>query len=244
MRSIAAAVLIVAGMTATAHAGRSYYGWLYGVEVLPERSVELQTWVLERDNLGDAHRKVTSWWIGPLVGVTDQLELAFPVETRWLVADGMNPSYTFERYGAELRYRFVTQDPVDAPAFAPLGRLAVKRDVTSRDATVLEADLVAAYESGRFHALADAGFFGEISGDRGNHFEMRPGAGISIRAVEDLRFGVEGYGEISMDSAGDTWFAAGPNLAWTHGRFWLSAAYGIGITGIKAAPRFMWGVLF
>ena len=35
----------------SASAGRTYYGWLYGTEVMPERGVELQTWVLEKDNL-------------------------------------------------------------------------------------------------------------------------------------------------------------------------------------------------
>jgi len=33
-------------------------------------------------------------------------------------------------------------------------------------------------------------------------------------------------------------------MAYTHGRFWLSAAYGIGIVNIKAAPRILWGVAF
>ena len=38
--------------------------------------------------------------------------------------------------------------------------------------------------------------------------------------------------------------AVGPNLAWSHGRTWLSAAYGIGIYHIRDAPKLNWGIAF
>ena len=44
--------------------------------------------------------------------------------------------------------------------------------------------------------------------------------------------------------AGETWAVVGPNMAVTHGRFWFSAAFGIGIYHINYAPRLIWGVLF
>jgi hypothetical protein len=226
-----------------AAAGRTHYGWLYGTEVMPERGVEIQNWLQERNFLGDTDLRETLFWWGPLVGVTDQLELALPMEITWDVADGAESNFTFRRYGIEGRYRFVTQDPEDAPPFAPLVRFGIKRDVVVRDRTIVEVDLVASYESGRLHLLADAGIVGAIDPDD-THFEARPGAGISFRAVGDLRFGAEVFSELSFDSGGESWAAAGPNVAWTHGRFWLSAAYGIGLYNIRTAPRFMWGVLF
>jgi hypothetical protein len=236
-----AAVILVPG---TARAGRSYFGWLYGTEVLPERGVELQSWILEEDNQQPNHSKESDLWWGPLIGVTDQLELALPVEMGWQVADGQAPSFTLQRYGVEARYRFVTQDPVDAPDFVPLVRVAVKRDVVERDALRVEGDLVASYQSGRVFALVDAGYIGQFrSGE--THQEIRPGAGVSVQVVGDLRLGVEAYAELGLDSnEGESWAVVGPDLAWTHGRFWLSAAYGIGVYQIKAAPRMMWGVLF
>jgi hypothetical protein len=226
-----------------AAAGRTYYGWLYGTEVMPERGVELQNWIQERNRLGDNDLRETLFWWGPLVGVTDQLELALPMEITWDVADGAESNFTFRRFGIEARYRFVTQDPEDAPPFAPLVRFAVKRDVVARDRAIVELDLVASYESGRMHLLADAGIVGAIDRDD-THFEARPGAGISFRTTGDLRLGAEVYAELSLDSGGVTWAAAGPNIAWTHGRFWLSGAFGIGIYNIRAAPRVMWGILF
>jgi len=41
----------------TPHAGRTFYGWLHGTEVVPEHGVELQSWIDERNvqfnSLGD-----------------------------------------------------------------------------------------------------------------------------------------------------------------------------------------------
>lgn len=239
---VAIAVIVIGHGNASA--GRTFYGWLYGTEVMPERGVELQTWVLEKDNLGDGHKRETSVWWGPLIGVTDQLELALPIEFEWTSLDGVGSSFTLRRFGVEARYRFVTQDPENAPAFAPLLRVAVKRDVTTRDAVVAEADLVASYESGPVHALVDLGVAGQIkSGDA--VFEVRPGAGVSVKVTDELRLGAEGYFEYNLkEGAGENWAAVGPNMAWTHGRFWLSGAALIGIDNIKFAPRFMFGVAF
>jgi len=242
----ALAVLVVSGLVAvapgTADAGRSQYGWLYGTEVMPERGAELQSWVGERN--GHNNNQETSLWWGALVGVTDKLELAFPVEFIWLRTDaGMPATFTVDKFGVEARYRLVTQDPEQAPAFAPLLRVAVKRDVTIRNVTRGEADFVASYQKGRFHALVDAGFIADISPDS-QHYEFRPGAGVSIQVKGDLRLGGEIYSELSLDDKGTSWAGAGPNLAWTHGRFWLSASYLVGIHKINNAPRAVWGIAF
>jgi len=226
-----------------ASAGRTYYGWLYGTEVLPERGAELMSWVAEENDLEDeAHASETRWWIGPLIGINDQLELALPVEIAWGRDDATPGHTTFDRFGAELRYRLVSSDPVDAPPLVPLVRVAVKRSVTARDTTMPEADFVVSYESGIVHVLADVGGYGELSSSK-QHFEIRPGAGVSIRTVGDLRFGAEVHAEFTLDQ-GSSWAIVGPNMAWSHGRSWLSAMYGIGFYGIKDAPKVQWGIAF
>jgi hypothetical protein len=237
------AVLVAA--PGSAHAGRTFYGWLYGSEVMPERGVELQSWITEENFKGRAE---TNWLFGPQVGITDQLELGMPLEVDWFRVDatGMTPEIVgtkFSRFGLEARYRFVTQDPVDAPALAPLVRVGVKRLIGNRDGVRPEADLVVSYETGIVHVLVDLGFVAEIDKDD-QKYEFRPGAGVSVLAVEDLRFGAEFYSELKSD--GGSWLIAGPNLAWTHGRFWLSSAFGIGLVQdrIKTAPRIQWGIAF
>ena len=251
MRTALAFLIVASLVPRSAHAGRSFYGWLYGTEVLPERGVELQTWVLETNGKYGTTADTSSVWWGPLVGVTDQLELSLPVELLWQGATDPQgtggaataPAFTFKRFGLEARYRLVPSDPVDAPALVPLIRAAVKRDVTDRDSVVVEGDAVVSYEIGAVHALIDLGVFGDLkSSDR--RWDVRPGAGVSVAVTSELRVGAEAYVELDTRSRSGSWAIVGPNLAWTHGRFWLSGAFGIGVYHMSTAPRLMWGIAF
>lgn len=248
MRTALAFLIFACVVPRAAHAGRSFYGWLYGTEVLPERGVELQTWILETNGKYGKSSDTSSIWWGPLIGVTDQLELSLPVEMLWQsgdAAEGMtpSPSFTFQRFGLEARYRLAPSDPVEAPAFVPLISAAVKRDVTIRNAVIVEADAVASYDVGAVQALIDVGVFGELKSSGGD-WSLRPGAGVSVAVTSELRLGAEAYVDLSFDSASDSWAIVGPNLAWTHGRFWLSGSFGIGVYHVTTAPRVMWGIAF
>lgn len=237
-------------LTGTAYAGRTYYGWLLGTDVQPQRGVELMSSIYEEREEGDGEAR---WWGGPLVGVTDRLELGLPLE---LASVGSTPT-RLDRYGLDLRYRLASADPVDAPAVVPLLRAGVDRIIGPDNAFAAHADLVMSYTLGRLQVLAEAGGCVERIGDV-HRRQLRPGAGISIRAVDDLRLGAEVYAELAlhgtdgavarsttMQTDGDgSWVIVGPNLAWSYGRFWVSAAYGVGITGIDSAARTQWGVAF
>jgi hypothetical protein len=242
-------VVLTAALVAApgaAHAGRTFYGWLYGSEVMPERGAELQSWITEHNF---ENRVETNWLFGAQVGVTDQLELGFPLEIDWsrdtdpVTGAVTSVSTRFARFGMEARYRFVTQDPEDAPALAPLVRVGVKRLILDRDAVQPEADFVISYESGVVQVLADLGFVAQLGPDV-QEFQFRPGAGVSVLAVDDLRFGAEVLAELR--SEGKSWVIAGPNVSWTHGRFWISGVFGIGLVQdrIKTAPRVQWGIAF
>jgi hypothetical protein len=239
------AVLLVACLLPrTASAGRSFYGWLYGTEVMPERGVELQTWIVEENDKYATHVKEDSLWVGPVVGITDQLELSLPLEMEWTVSDTTpTPSFTVRRFGIEARYRLAPQDPAEATPLVPLVRVAAKRDVTVRDDVRLEADGVVSYDAGRLNVLVDIGFISDVQSSN-THSELRPGAGLSIRAVGDLRVGAEVYSELSLDARRESWALIGPDLSWTHGRFWVSGAFGVGIYHVRTAPRVMWGIAF
>jgi hypothetical protein len=237
---------LVLAAPATAHAGRTFYGWLYGTEVMPERGAEIQTWVSDESDLTEEnHADETTWLVQPAIGITDQLELVLPVDFVWSKTPMPGSAHTaFESYGAELRYRLVTQDPEDAPPFAPLVRFALKRLVTDRETLRPEADVVMSYQSGIVHTLVDLGAIGEISQDN-HHFEVRPGAGVSIEVVDQLRLGAEAYAEVKLDdNGGSTWAIVGPNMAWSHGRTWISASFGVGVYNIKDTGRLQWGIAF
>lgn len=242
--SVLALVFVAGGMAApgAAEAGRTPYGWLEGTEVLPERGAEIQTWITEENGKpNDVHDTALLWTAQ--IGVTDRLEVSFPVELLRRAVGDAPAAFGLSRFGAQARYRLVSQDPVDAPALAPLVRVAVKRDVNVRDLVRAEAGLALSFQSGRIQALAELGGAAELTRDS-SHTELRPGGGVSVRVVGDLRLGAEAFGQISLDSQRPTWLIAGPNLAWTHGRAWVSAAFGIGLYQIDTAPRVIWGILF
>jgi hypothetical protein len=244
VRTAMALLLVACWLPRTAHAGRVAYGWLYGTEVMPERGVELETWILEENDKYGSNIKETSLWWGPVVGITDQLELSLPIEMEWTTSNTMTAaSFTFRRFGIEARYRLAPQDPVEATSVVPLLRVAAKRDVSKRDAVRLEADGVVSYDIGRVNVLIDIGVVGDLqSGTR--HTELRPGGGLSVRTAGELRIGAEAYSELSLDARRESWAVVGPNIAWTHGRFWASGAFGIGIYHVRTAPRVMWGIAF
>src|SRR5512147_2708649 len=135
LRCTVAVTVAVIALTGSASAGPSRHAWLYGTEVLPERQVEIETWVQEEDGKGDDHADETLWWVAPVVGLTDQVELAIPFEVVSESSDAApEPRVAFEHYGVELRWRLVTSDPVEAPAVVPLLRVGIKRLPGERDA--------------------------------------------------------------------------------------------------------------
>jgi hypothetical protein len=234
-----AGLAVLAMAPRPAHAGATDFGWLYGTEVMPERGIELQTWLAEENRLDDAGRE-TQWWLGPSIGLTDRLELVLPVQINHDFGGGFTYNGLWS-YGAELRYRFVTPDPVDRPAFAPLVRVAVNRMVYTPGAVDVQADLVGSYEAGRVLALVDLGGDAEVSSS-GHQLTLMPGAGVSVRIRPALRVGIESHAE--LPDGGTSWLIIGPDLAWTFGRLWLSAAYGFGVLHGGNAPKVQWGIAF
>lgn len=246
LRAVKIAPLVVAALAlyaSPARAGRSHYGWIGGTEVVPERGVELETWVQDLDNVGDAERDETSLWWSATLGITDRLELALPIELSWARVGGAAGATQLDRWGAELRYRFVSSDPVEAPALVPLLRVAVKREVDERRAVDVEAELTLSYERGCLHAVASV-MGRQLMRSGEDDVLVRPMGGVSLAVSGELRAGAEVVASLFPRGAGTDWVAAGPNLAWTHGRFWLAASLPIGLSNIDAAARVRWGIAF
>src|SRR5436190_21671845 len=85
-----------------AHAGRAPSGWLLATETPPAGALEIGTAIYEHDDLGPFHeRSIALLWM-PAVGLTDNLELAVPVELVSRTADDTSPGFALARYGAEL----------------------------------------------------------------------------------------------------------------------------------------------
>lgn len=223
-----------------AHAGRTHFGWLYDTETLPQRGVELETWLQEENFPGE---ESTLFWWAPIVGITDRLELAVPVALE-LTATPAGSSFDFDRFGAELRFKATNPDPVEAGPVALLFRAAAFRVGSKRGTARLELGVVTSLDVGRVHVTLDAEANAKV-GDQPLEVELEPGLGASVRLVDLLRLGVESIASIELLGANPTrWVAVGPTLSWTYGRFWISGAFLIGAYGINTAPRLNFGVAF
>src|SRR5262249_38272105 len=80
-----------------AHAGRTSYGWLLATDTTPARGLEVGTAIYEHDDLGPFHERSIALLWTPAVGLTDNLELAVPVELVWRPADGVSRGFAFPR---------------------------------------------------------------------------------------------------------------------------------------------------
>jgi hypothetical protein len=235
------AALVFAALTQPAEAGRTHFAWLYGTDIVPERGTEVETWIFEENGEGDTKEHETAFWWGPVMALTPHLEFAISIEAEYKNDRMGNAGPDFTRWGGEFRYRLQSPDAIDAGPFATKFRVGAKRPIRDRSAYQLEADVIASYQKGRVFALIDIGGVTERS-PTANETQLRPGAGVSIRATKELRFGVESYGELLVEGEGTSWYVVGPTISLTSGRFWGAASYGIGVLGIRDAPRVTFGL--
>ncbi len=231
-----------------ADAGRGRFGWLYGSELIPEKGVELESWLVNTNQKGDTKENEFDWWFGPVFALTPHLELAIPLEAE-LVDNHMDPAVTqFARFGAEIRWRPQSPDPVDAGPFTNVFRFGVKRLIDAPAGIRTELDIVGTYQSGRFLATVDLGAIDEHFTNEPDVAEFRPGAGVSVRVAKDFRVGAEFYSELTVHDnhpAGQkevSWAVIGPTISLTSGRLWGAASIGVGVVGVRDAGRITFGV--
>jgi len=233
------ALAIVCLLGSPAYAGRTLYGWLAATDTVPADGLEVQTSIYEHDRLGQYHERSSALLLTPAMGLTDKLELAFPIELAYITADDVAPGMSFTHYGAELRYRFLPR----SSELLPVLRVGLARDATVRTEVRTELAAAVSYTRDRLQVQADAGFV--VDFNIGHfHREFRPGVGASALVTGALRFGGELHVELSFDSTTQSWAVIGPNIAWARSRYWLAGGLDFGIHQIFAAPRFNLGMVW
>ncbi len=248
LRRVAAVAVLLATVlvAAPAEAGRRPWIWVWDTEVLHEREVEIEQWIWEM-NLG-AKQSAWLWW-APVVGLTDTLELAVPVEASWWwlpsEADGdkWQASTQFETWGLSLRWRLAENDPDEAGDWVPLVRLAIKKLMGGRKPQwQFEGNVVVSNDTGALHSTLDLGFFYATRGAQWATYAFGMAYGIN----DAIRLGGEVFGEIGLSEERKTFTMVGPDLGFTHGRTWITIGCLIGVTD-KAArymPRLIWAIKF
>ena len=82
----------------------------------------------------------------------------------------------------------------------------------------------------------------------GPNWYLAGGVGASYALIDDLRVGAELYGTKTLESERRdvSWLSLGPNFAYTHGRFWITAAIpiGLGSDAPRILPRIVWATAF
>jgi hypothetical protein len=242
--ALASLALVASLLPGPASAGRRRFGWPYDTETVPERGVELETWVSETTGTPK-----TTWvrWM-TVFGLTDELELALPIDLVWRDLPPPNRNRTaLEEWGLEVRWRLASADPVEAGAFVPLVRLGVFRHVIDRDSVEVEGNLVLSLAFGPAYAVLDAGAELHASDDGDQSLLAKVALGLAVETATDLRVGFEAMFEHkALEEQELTWLAVGPVLSYTHGRIWLTGSLLIGLTpdAPDLLPRVLWGIAF
>lgn len=224
----------------SAHAGRRPFIWTYDTELVPLRRVELEQWVWER-NKPDAG--LSSVWWSPVIGLSDHIELAMPIEWYWQEGQGTQ----FSTWGGDLRIRLANPDPTMAGPIVPLLRLGIKRRIGDKENPLqIEANAVSSIDINDWlHGAID---IGTHTVPNGHQLSLSYSAGLSaaLPVQTDLHIGAEFFGESYLISDEEIPVVAmvGPNASLTWGRTWITAGGLIGLSEGAAPfmPRLIWAV--
>jgi len=218
-------------------AARRRFAWLLDTDTVPERTAEVEWWAWERSRALD---RTVYFTVEGVVGLTDTIELGFPLEV-WMNQIGG----TVAVYGMEAKWRLFSADPAKAGPVVPLLRVGVLR-FGQADSWRVEADAVVSVDlGGSLHLVGDAGGYYDNFDSR---YYFTGGAGVSVAVTDELSLGAEFYAEATIATKGqeERWVSLGPNATFTHGRFWVTAAIPFGLTreAPDFVPKIIWAVAF
>jgi hypothetical protein len=246
-------------------AGGRPYAFTQGVDSLSESSVEVESWITEEKSR-DPVDPIWDWWLGPVVGMTDQLEaglFTILVQPPDLppAAPGAEPSregLSLAALRLQVSYLLAPRGtwPVDVrmrlEAGAPLAATdggSGAEGLNGSRATFWYLAMLGR-DFGPLNLTLNAGAWLAVGEEAGaDEFEAEPyvryALGASLEVLQGLRVGGEMFGD-AMLSEGAATLLAGPALGWGSGRFWVSAALGFGLTdeSPRHRGRLVLGVLF
>jgi hypothetical protein len=248
MRAVRGVVLLL-GLCASvaprlAEAGRRPFIWGLDTETVPQGDVELEQWLWARTQSPDlkADRPAVYWiWWGPVVGVSNHLEVAAPFQVS---ATGAGPT-ALESFELDVRYRIFSR--TEQEGFQPLLRAAWHQAIQTKNPSRLDANAVLSYgPPDALHAVVDLGVRLGVASDMSALGTYD--AGLSYAFFEgELKVALELFGEVGLSNDATQHHFVGLNVSWTRGRFWVTAGTLVGLTAISEntpsfMPRLIWAI--
>jgi len=240
--------------SASAVAGQRPFIWNYDTEVVPEGDVELEQWLWAMGRAQDTTGQYPNagtyyvWW-GPVVGIGQHLELALPFE----IFDPADEYAQLEFVSVDARWRI--RPRIETGGFQGLVRLAYLHSTTAAEDwySHLQLDLVGSWgERKEPHLALDVQGSLDWNGTRGLTESGYADLGFSWPLANgEFQIGGEFFGQwvhpwVPAWNNAPGFFGppkfqpfVGPDLAWTHGRFWLTAGVLLGLDPGSLQPRWM-----
>lgn len=264
--SLVAALATVATLLAgDARAGIRPFIWTWDTQTVPQGDVELEQWLWVRgkpdpDVLPGYKAAYWIWW-GPVMGVTDHLEVATPFQ-----AFANANAFWLESFEVDARYRIFSRN--DDGKLQPLIRAAFHQAIRSPDLfSRVDVNAVLSYGSlSELHATVDLGARVLIpflnSNDTPASVQLTYAAGISYPFTQELHAGLEVFGELlppgtppvtppatpsSTAAVPLPHHFVGASAGFQRGRIWVTAGMLVGLTPWfpntpQFMPRLIWAV--
>jgi len=255
------AVLIAAAalLAPDARAGIRPYIWTWDTQTVAQGDIELEGWLWARghiepvkDDQGNVVQDsilASYWtWFSPVIGITNQLELAVPFQ---LVGNSGN--FSLESFEVDARYRLFSRN--DDHKLQPLVRVAYHQAIRSAT-TYSRAEVNAVLSWGalsEFHATADLGArvflpFLTTSPTVLARVQFTYAAGASYPFTEWFHAGAEVFGEMDVLNGPKIsdfpHHFVGLNASFTFAKGWLTVGVlkGLTATSPNFMPRLIWAV--
>ncbi len=224
---IVVAACALALLPRAAKAGARPYVYTQGFDSLSEGSIELESWFSAATRNGGP--SAWDWWLGPVAGITDRLEVGFFGIFKQTPASPSSASLALGSLRAQVSYQLA--DKASWPVDLRL-RLEYGHPVAPGESSSVWLLGIVSRSFGPLDLTLNVGtWMGFPAGGIDKYLNHAFGA--SYEVLGGLRLGAEALGSMKFASDGSrsSSYSAGPALSYGRGRFWASSSFAFGVLG-------------
>ena len=228
------------GAAATAHAGGRPYAFTGGVETLPPLELEVENWFTAENPRGSVGTS-WDWWVGPVAGLTDWVEVGlFPIFIQPAAPiGGISPGLQFAELRAQVSWLLAERGawPVDVRLRGEYGQ-----PVADGQRYTFWLHAILARDFGSLNLTFDPAVWLAIGKEPGaTESSTEPYFDYGLGASYDLGHGIRAGGELfgtgEFSDLAESHHFLGPALGLGAGRVWASISVGIGLGHESSTAR-------